>query len=212
MFAPIVRDWARTRCFKSLVNLSVHAARSDLAARDHETDDSTSAPCIPPVLPDPSDHLPRGFAPSTFLMPLSFACIMGGLLTTIGTSTNLGLFAPPSALPALPGSICLSSDAHASSAGTSMRPWMVCRCFRGWSASSHESTSQWREARPRKGSETPKRCTDTASLPWSGSHGRPPPVCSAQRRTIVACAVVNSGAPRSCAVAMCRGHVLVPRR
>ena len=27
MFAPIVRDWARTRCFKSLVPLSVHAVR-----------------------------------------------------------------------------------------------------------------------------------------------------------------------------------------
>jgi hypothetical protein len=27
MFAPIVRDWARTRCFKSPVSLSVHAAR-----------------------------------------------------------------------------------------------------------------------------------------------------------------------------------------
>ena len=171
-----------------------------------------SAPCIPPVLPDLSYPLPRGFAPSTFLMPLSFACIMGGLLTTIGTSTNLGLFAPLSALPALPGSICSSSDAHAGSAGTSMRPWMVCHCFRGWSASRHESTSQWREARPRTGSEAPKRCTDTASLPWSRSHGRPQPVCSTPRRTIVACAVVNYGAPRSCAVAMCRGHVRVPRR
>ena len=116
-----------------------------------------SAPCIPPVLPDLSYPLPRGFAPSTFLMPLSFACIMGGLLTTIGTSTNLGLFAPLSALPALPGSICSSSDAHAGSAGTSMRPWMVCHCFRGWSASRHESTSQWREARPRTGSEAPKK-------------------------------------------------------
>ncbi len=28
-------------------------------------------------------------APSTFLIPLSYAAIMGGMLTTIGTSTNL---------------------------------------------------------------------------------------------------------------------------
>lgn len=31
----------------------------------------------------------RGFAASKFLMPLSYATILGGLLTTIGTSTNL---------------------------------------------------------------------------------------------------------------------------
>eukprot|EP00403_Amphidinium_massartii_P001468 CAMPEP_0178373860 /NCGR_PEP_ID=MMETSP0689_2-20121128/2080_1 /TAXON_ID=160604 /ORGANISM="Amphidinium massartii, Strain CS-259" /LENGTH=703 /DNA_ID=CAMNT_0019993815 /DNA_START=65 /DNA_END=2177 /DNA_ORIENTATION=+ len=31
----------------------------------------------------------RGFAASKFLMPLSFSSIMGGMLTTIGTSTNL---------------------------------------------------------------------------------------------------------------------------
>ncbi len=31
----------------------------------------------------------RGFAPSRFLMPLSFACILGGTATIIGTSTNL---------------------------------------------------------------------------------------------------------------------------
>ena len=31
----------------------------------------------------------RGFSPSTFLIPLSYSCIMGGLLTVIGTSTNL---------------------------------------------------------------------------------------------------------------------------
>mmetsp|Transcript_10053 Transcript_10053/g.15124 ORF Transcript_10053/g.15124 Transcript_10053/m.15124 type:complete len:720 (-) Transcript_10053:28-2187(-) len=31
----------------------------------------------------------RGFAPSVFLMPLSFSCILGGMLTIIGTSTNL---------------------------------------------------------------------------------------------------------------------------
>lgn len=31
----------------------------------------------------------RGFSPSIFLIPLSYSCIMGGLLTVIGTSTNL---------------------------------------------------------------------------------------------------------------------------
>ncbi|CAN0127521.1 unnamed protein product [Pylaiella littoralis] len=31
----------------------------------------------------------RGFPPSVLLMPLSFACIFGGLVTIIGTSTNL---------------------------------------------------------------------------------------------------------------------------
>lgn len=31
----------------------------------------------------------RGFSSSTLLMPLSFACIFGGLVTIIGTSTNL---------------------------------------------------------------------------------------------------------------------------
>lgn len=31
----------------------------------------------------------RGFSPSLLLMPLSFACIFGGLVTIIGTSTNL---------------------------------------------------------------------------------------------------------------------------
>lgn len=31
----------------------------------------------------------RGFPPSIFLIPLSFSCILGGLLTIIGTSTNL---------------------------------------------------------------------------------------------------------------------------
>lgn len=31
----------------------------------------------------------RGFSPSIFLIPLSYACIMGGLITVIGTSTNL---------------------------------------------------------------------------------------------------------------------------
>lgn len=31
----------------------------------------------------------RGFSPSLLLMPLSFSCIFGGLLTIIGTSTNL---------------------------------------------------------------------------------------------------------------------------
>jgi Na+/H+ antiporter NhaD/arsenite permease-like protein len=31
----------------------------------------------------------RGFSPSAFLIPLSFSCILGGLLTVIGTSTNL---------------------------------------------------------------------------------------------------------------------------
>lgn len=31
----------------------------------------------------------RGFSPSLLLMPLSYACIFGGLVTIIGTSTNL---------------------------------------------------------------------------------------------------------------------------
>lgn len=31
----------------------------------------------------------RGFSPSIFLIPLSYSCIMGGMLTVIGTSTNL---------------------------------------------------------------------------------------------------------------------------
>ncbi len=31
----------------------------------------------------------RGFSPAVLLMPLSFACIFGGLVTIIGTSTNL---------------------------------------------------------------------------------------------------------------------------
>eukprot|EP00286_Rhodomonas_abbreviata_P017859 CAMPEP_0181322670 /NCGR_PEP_ID=MMETSP1101-20121128/19352_1 /TAXON_ID=46948 /ORGANISM="Rhodomonas abbreviata, Strain Caron Lab Isolate" /LENGTH=321 /DNA_ID=CAMNT_0023430599 /DNA_START=261 /DNA_END=1222 /DNA_ORIENTATION=- len=31
----------------------------------------------------------RGFSPSTFLIPLSYSTIFGGLLTTVGTSTNL---------------------------------------------------------------------------------------------------------------------------
>ncbi|CAM9526145.1 unnamed protein product, partial [Sphacelaria rigidula] len=31
----------------------------------------------------------RGFSPSKFLMPLSFSCIFGGVMTVIGTSTNL---------------------------------------------------------------------------------------------------------------------------
>lgn len=31
----------------------------------------------------------RGFSPAQFLMPLSFSCIFGGLLTIMGTSTNL---------------------------------------------------------------------------------------------------------------------------
>lgn len=31
----------------------------------------------------------RGFSPSQFLMPLSFSCIFGGLVTIIGTSANL---------------------------------------------------------------------------------------------------------------------------
>ncbi len=31
----------------------------------------------------------RGFAPSQFLIPLSFSCILGGTATMIGTSTNL---------------------------------------------------------------------------------------------------------------------------
>jgi hypothetical protein len=29
-----------------------------------------------------------------------------------------------------------------------------------------------REAQPRTGSGTPERCSDTASLPWCGTHGR----------------------------------------
>ncbi|CAM9172093.1 unnamed protein product, partial [Hapterophycus canaliculatus] len=33
--------------------------------------------------------LTRGFSPAVLLMPLSFACIFGGLVTIIGTSTNL---------------------------------------------------------------------------------------------------------------------------
>lgn len=36
--------------------------------------------------------LDRGMAPSQFLMPLSFAAIIGGTLTLIGTSTNLVVF------------------------------------------------------------------------------------------------------------------------
>ncbi|CAN0046305.1 unnamed protein product [Ectocarpus sp. 12 AP-2014] len=31
----------------------------------------------------------RGFNPALLLMPLSYACIFGGLVTIIGTSTNL---------------------------------------------------------------------------------------------------------------------------
>ncbi|MGH7546039.1 MAG: SLC13 family permease, partial [Gemmatimonadota bacterium] len=31
----------------------------------------------------------RGLSPSRFLMPLSFAAILGGVCTVIGTSTNI---------------------------------------------------------------------------------------------------------------------------
>ena len=50
-------------------------------------------------------------------------------------------------------------SARAGSACTPLLPWMVCHCFLGWSANSHERGSA------QAGSETPERCTGTASSP-----------------------------------------------
>ena len=64
--------------------------------------------------------------------------------------------------PATLGAVGLFLFDHACSAGTSMLPWMVCRCFLGWSASSHELESAWRHGAAQRrcvaGSETPESC------------------------------------------------------
>jgi len=89
-------------------------------------------------------------------------------------------------------------QAHAGSASTPLLPWMVCRCFLGWSASSYELESARRSVAKRAaqrscvavgnaaGSETPERCKDTASSRYGGSNGRPrrpfaPPVTCVAR-------------------------------
>lgn len=49
-----------------------------------------NTPVVALLIPITKDWaLTRGFSPSLLLMPLSFACIFGGLITIIGTSTNL---------------------------------------------------------------------------------------------------------------------------
>lgn len=49
-----------------------------------------NTPVVALLIPITKDWaLMRGFSPSLLLMPLSFACIFGGLITIIGTSTNL---------------------------------------------------------------------------------------------------------------------------
>ena len=63
-------------------------------------------------------------------------------------------------------------------AGTSMLHWMVCRCFLGWSASSHELENARYRRVMRTGSETSERCTDTASSRYGGANGRQRLVCS----------------------------------
>lgn len=50
---------------------------------------STPPPSLHPFLNGADWALTRGFSPAVLLMPLSFACIFGGLVTIIGTSTNL---------------------------------------------------------------------------------------------------------------------------
>ncbi|CAM9577422.1 unnamed protein product [Scytosiphon promiscuus] len=49
-----------------------------------------NTPVVALLIPITRDWaLTRGFSPAVLLMPLSFACIFGGLITIIGTSTNL---------------------------------------------------------------------------------------------------------------------------
>lgn len=49
-----------------------------------------NTPVVALLIPITKDWaMTRGFFPSLLLMPLSFACIFGGLITIIGTSTNL---------------------------------------------------------------------------------------------------------------------------
>ena len=49
-----------------------------------------NTPVVALLIPITRDWaLTRGFSPSLLLMPLSFACIFGGLVTIMGTSTNL---------------------------------------------------------------------------------------------------------------------------
>lgn len=49
-----------------------------------------NTPVVALLIPVTKDWaLTRGFSASLLLMPLSFACIFGGLVTIIGTSTNL---------------------------------------------------------------------------------------------------------------------------
>jgi hypothetical protein len=71
---------------------------------------------------------------------------------------------------------------HPGSPGTPLLPWMVYRCFLGWSASSHELECARRGRAAagalRAGSETPERCTDTASSPNARNVRAAAPVCS----------------------------------
>ena len=49
-----------------------------------------NTPIVAMLAPQVSDWATRrGHSPSRYLMPLSFAAILGGVVTTIGTSTNL---------------------------------------------------------------------------------------------------------------------------
>lgn len=49
-----------------------------------------SGPVVTLLIPITRDWArARGFSPSKFLIPLSYSCVMGGLLTVVGSSTNL---------------------------------------------------------------------------------------------------------------------------
>jgi hypothetical protein len=69
-----------------------------------------------------------------------------------------------------------ADNAHVGSAGTSMLPWMGCRCFLGWSASSHELKNArlrraWRGIRHHGGRPRCGRCGVVRS--WRTSPQRP---------------------------------------
>jgi di/tricarboxylate transporter len=78
LFIPIVRDWCRMRNFvRTIQGGGGWGTRvAELASHSYPSNEKF-CPSLP-VQP-----------PSQFLMPLSFSCILGGVLTIVGTSTNL---------------------------------------------------------------------------------------------------------------------------